>query len=92
MGKKGSFFMHNYGAYIINILMKLTSVLIADDECESGRDICPRSSVCVNTNGSYDCMCVNDTRMDETGNCTGIYAWYHNTCTVTILPQNSHNP
>ena len=45
-----------------------------NDECESGtgRDICPRSSVCVNTNGSYDCICINGTQMDESGNCSGI--------------------
>ena len=51
-------------------------IIIADiDECESASDhdsICPRSSMCENTNGTYVCICINGTRMDEDENCTGM--------------------
>ena len=45
------------------------------NECESAPDrdsICPRSSFCVNTFGTYNCICINGTRMDEGGSCTGM--------------------
>ena len=47
--------------------------MIADiNECEFDM-LCPASSMCVNTNGSFVCVCVNGTQMDLIGNCTGSY-------------------
>lgn len=45
------------------------------NECESDSDgdsICPTFSDCVNTYGAYECICITGTRMDESGNCTGM--------------------
>ena len=45
------------------------------NECESVSDrdsICTKLSTCVNTNGTYECLCIDGTRKDKNGNCTGM--------------------
>ena len=51
-------------------MMYKTSFNTDINECEMDMP-CPASSMCVNTNGSFECVCVNGTKMDLTGNCTG---------------------
>ena len=47
------------------------------NECKLGYSVCPRSSMCTNTNGSYYCNCTNGTQMDESENCAGmVYILY----------------
>jgi len=45
------------------------------DECAGGNQICDESAVCENTNGSYDCVCVNDGEIanNESGNTVCIH-------------------
>jgi hypothetical protein len=62
---------------IINIIIMVPYyshyVIVVDtQECESNTS-CPASSTCtMHKNGSFECVCVNGTQMDQTGNCTGI--------------------
>ena len=40
------------------------------DECESGADDCDQ--ICLNLEGSYECLCSDGYELDENGrNCTG---------------------
>ena len=46
--------------------------LVDIDECETESYDCPSSAYCMNSYGSYHCICTNGTRMDDKGTCTGI--------------------
>ena len=69
-------------SYVIRLYMmtipNLCITIIADfNECEADPDhaydsICPISSDCVNTIGTYECICTNGTQMDKNRNCTGM--------------------
>ena len=53
----------------------ITTLIVADiNECDSSDISCPASSICMNADGSFECVCVNGTQMDDAGNCTGMHA------------------
>ncbi|XP_065055890.1 fibulin-1-like [Rhopilema esculentum] len=58
------------------------------DECQNGTDVCPQSSICVNTEGSYTCTCKsgfsgNGTHCQEIDPCSSESLCHSNaTCTV----------
>ena len=55
------------------LLINNNNYIIDINECEFDDSYdCPLSAICINTNGSYDCICINNTLKDESGNCTGI--------------------
>lgn len=42
-----------------------------EDECKQGKDNCPDHSACVNTFGSFMCICCNGYEDDGNGICVG---------------------
>ena len=55
----------------IDIVLNTIFSVDADvDEC-SNSGICPPNSVCVNSEGSYDCECSNGYTKNENGVCQG---------------------
>ena len=68
-------------------------IVTADiDECESTSDHdCPISSYCMNTNGTYKCICTNGTQMDaKSGNCTGMCSYTDAGYTTSQYHNNPH--
>ena len=67
---------------IINLFITALLIIILDmDECTLFDKICPDGSQCINTVGSYTCICAvgyyhfrNET--DNTTLCTGIHNYY----------------
>ena len=59
-------------------MQHVPNLILTDiDECESASNdsICSRFSVCVNTDGTYDCICIDGTQLDSSENCTGMVSY-----------------
>ena len=54
------------------------TVLIDINECKAGNHGCPVHSVCKNTMGSFECVCIPGLRFSKSqGRCEGIIVFSH---------------
>ena len=51
------FAMVYYTQYVLNLIMSLSQCTVDIDECELGLDNCLSNAICINTMGSFECIC-----------------------------------
>ena len=76
------FAMVYYTQYVLNLIMSLSQCTVDIDECELGLDNCLPNAICINTIGSFECICPPGFTGDGINVCDGIL--------YTICPKPYH--